>query len=74
MHSKSKNIKFTSYSNANELADEPFESLLSRYQDSLEISMRGSDFNFDSVELLYYKCYRVNFRHGVLYIDSPDWM
>ena len=39
-----------------------------------EISMRGSDFNFDSVQLLYYKCHRVNFIRAGSYIDSPDWI
>ena len=36
MHSKSGNIKFTSYNDANEVDDEFFESLRSRYQDNLE--------------------------------------
>ena len=41
MHSKSNNINFTSYNEAN---DELFESLRSRYPDNLETSMRRSDF------------------------------
>ena len=36
--------------------------------------MRGSDFIFDSVQLLYYKCHRVNFIRAGSYIDSPDWI
>ena len=36
------------HNNANEVVDELFKSLLSRYQDNLEKSMRGSDFIFDS--------------------------
>ena len=36
--------------------------------------MRGSDFTFDSVQLMYYKCYTVNLRRGGLYSDSPDWI
>ena len=36
--------------------------------------MRGNNFIFDSVQLLYYKCHKVNFRCGGLYIDSPDWI
>ena len=34
--------------------------------------MRGSDFIFDSVQLMYYKCHKVKFKRGGLYIDSPD--
>ena len=36
-------------------------SLRSRYQDDLEKSMRESEFIFDSVQLMYYKCHKVNF-------------
>ena len=32
------------------------------------------DFFFDCVNLLYYKCHKVNFKHGLSYIDSPDWI
>ena len=34
--------------------------------------MKGSEFIFDSVQLMYYKCRKVNFRPGGSYIDSPD--
>ena len=36
--------------------------------------MRGSEFVFDYVQLLYYKCHNINFNHGGSYIDSPDWI
>ena len=36
--------------------------------------MRGSDFIFDSVQLLYYKCHMINFKYGGSYIDFPDWI
>ena len=74
MHSKSDNIKFTFYNDADEVVDELFESLRSRYQGNLEISMRESDFIFDSVQLIYYKCHKVNFKRGGSYNDSPDWI
>ena len=35
--------------------------------------MRGSEFVFDSVQLMYYK-YKVNFRCDGSYTDSPYWM
>ena len=40
MHLRKANIKSTSYTDANEVADELFESLRSRYEGNLEISMR----------------------------------
>ena len=68
MHSRSDNIKFTS----NEVLDELLESLRSRYQGHLQTSMRVSDFIFDSVQLMNYKCHKVNFRRAGSNIDSPD--
>ena len=72
MHSKSDNIEFMPYDNANKIANKSFESLYLRYQISLETSMRGSDFIFDVVQLLYYKCHKISFKCGGSYIDSPD--
>ena len=59
MHLKSNNIEFMSCDNANEV-----ESLHLRSQIYLETSMRGSDFIFESVQRLYYKCYKINFKRG----------
>ena len=72
MHSRSDYMEFTSYNDADEVADELFESFLSRYQGNLETSVRGSDFIFDSVQLLYCKCYKLNFKCGGSYSGSPD--
>ena len=36
--------------------------------------MKGSDFIFDSVQLIYYKCHKVNFKRGGSYIDTPYWI
>ena len=47
MHSRNENIKFTFYNAVNEVVNELFDSLRSRYQGNLETSMRGSDFIFD---------------------------
>ena len=47
MYSASDNIKFTTYNDVNEVVNELFESLRSKYQNNLETSMRGSDFIFD---------------------------
>ena len=44
MHSSSDSIRFASYNDPNEVADQLFESRLSRYQDNLETTMKGSDF------------------------------
>ena len=36
--------------------------------------MKGSEFVFDYVYLLYYKCHKTNQNHGGSYIDSPNWI
>ena len=50
------------------------KSLRAKYQDGLEKSMKGSDFIFDSVQLMYYKCHKVNFKRVGSYIDSQNWI
>ena len=63
-----------SYNDANEVVDEHFDSVRSRYQDNLEASMRWSEFIFVSVQLIFYKCHEANFRRDGSYIDSQDWI
>ena len=65
MHSCSKNIKFTTYIYVNDVIEKLFKSLRSKYQNGLETSMKVSDFVFNSVQLMYYKCHKVNFKFAV---------
>ena len=74
MHSKSNNTKFTFDNDGNEVVDELFESLRSRYQANLETSMEEKELIFDSVQLIYYKWHKVNFIGDGSYIDSQDWI
>ena len=46
------------------IIEELFESLLKRYQKGLEESMKRSEFIFDSVDSLYYKCHRIILNRG----------
>ena len=41
---------------------------------SLEKSMKGSEFIFDSVDVLYYNLNKISFNRGGSYIDSPKWL
>ena len=36
--------------------------------------MKGCDFVFDYVILLYCKCLEINPNYGRSYVDSPDWI
>ena len=58
---------------ADEVVKKPFDSLKNKYQNNLE-SRRGSKFVFNYVQLLYYKCHKINPNRGGSYIDSPDWI
>ena len=69
MHSKGSNIEFMFYDNANEVVDELFESLLLRYHIGLETLMRGSDFIFNFVQLLYCKCHKISFKRDGSFFD-----
>ena len=74
MHSKSENMKFTSYNDAKRVVNKLFDSLRLPYQGNSETSMRGSSLIFDLVQMMYYKCHNVDFRSGRSYIGSPDWI
>ena len=56
---------------ANEVINKLFDSLKNRYQNNLE-SMKGSEFVFDYVHLMYYKCHKINPKFGGSYEDSHD--
>ena len=57
-----------------EIIEKRFWSILQNYLKDLEESMRGSEFNFDSVHLLYYDLQKISLKRGGSYIDSPEWL
>ena len=70
---KSSNIEIITGNKTDKLIDELFQSLLQNFQKDLEESMRGSNFYFDSVDLLYYHLQKTSLnRKGGSYIDSPE--
>ena len=73
MHSKSDNIEIMINDGADEAVKQLFDSLKNRYQNYLE-SIKDSEFVFNYVHLLYYKCHKINTNCGESYIDSPDWI
>ena len=72
MHSESDNVKIIIYDKEDEVIAEIFQSLRSRYQIALVTSIKGSNFIFDCVRILYYKCHEINSERGGSCIDSPD--
>ena len=43
-----------------EIIEEPFESLLQKYKEGLEGTMRGSNFVFDSIDLQHYNLHKIS--------------
>ena len=73
MHAKSNKVEIMIGSETDEIIKDLFESFLQKYQEGLEESMRGSEFVYDSVDVL---CYlnKVSLSRGGSYIDSPKWL
>ena len=74
MHTKSDNEEIMIGSDTNEVIKELFKSFLLRYQEGLPEKMKGSEFEFDSVNLLYYGFNKTSLNRGGSYIDSPEWI
>ena len=72
MHSKSdKEIMINDVTY--EFTEKLFNLLKNRYQNNLKL-MGVSDFVLNYVQLLYYKCLKINLNHGGSYVDSLYWM
>ena len=68
----SDNIKAMTCDKADDVIKKLFESVIYRYQVEPKILMKSSDFIFNSVDLLNYKCLKINFKRDGSYIQSPD--
>ena len=62
MHSKSDYIEIKFNEKTDEVIEKLFQSPICRYQTAFETSMRGSDFIFDCIHLLYYQCHQIYFK------------
>ena len=70
-NSKRNNIEIIISDEADKVTKELFDSLKTGYQNVLE-SIKSSELVFDYVNLIYYKCHKINPNHGGSYVDSPD--
>ena len=60
-------------SNTDDIIKKLFKSFLHNYQEELKI-ISGSDFTFESVELMDHKLLRVRLKRSRSYIKSPKWL
>ena len=54
MHTRSDNVEIMFGDDNDDIIKQLFRSLLQRYEENLQNKMRGSDFEFDGANFLYY--------------------
>ena len=74
MYTRSDNEEFMSGSDTDEVIKLLFRSLLQKYQENLQNKMRGSDFEFDGVNLLSYNFNKISLNRGGSYIEPAKWI
>ena len=73
-HTRSDNEEFMNGSDTDEIIEGLFESFLQKYEENLQEKIKGSDFEFDGVNFLYYDFNKISINSGGLYIVSPQWL
>ena len=58
----------------NDIIKKLFRSFLNNYQKEEQIMRGGSNFNFESVELLDYHVHKISLKRGKLYVKSLEWL
>ena len=71
MYTRSDNIEIMFGDDNDDIIEQLFESLLQKYEENLQNKMRGSEFEFDGVNFLYYDFNKTSINRGGSYIDSP---
>ena len=74
MYTRSDNEEFMNGDDTDEIIKELFKSFLQKYEENLQEKMRGSDFEFDGVNVLYYNFNKTSIYRGGSHIDSPKWL
>ena len=74
MYTRSDNVKIIFGEDNDNIIEQLFESLLQKYEENLQNKMKGSDFEFDGVNFLYYDFNKTSINRGGSYIDSPKWL
>ena len=74
MYLRSDNIEIMFGDDNDDIIEQLFESLLQKYEENLQNKVRGSEFEFDGVNFLYYDFNKTSIDRGGSYIDSPKWL
>ena len=74
MYTRIDNIEIMFGDDNDDIIEQLFESLLKKYEENLQNKIRGSEFEFDGVNFLYYDFNKISINRGGFYIDSPNWL
>ena len=74
MYTRSDNVEIMFGDDNDDIIEQLFESLLRKNEENLQNKMRGSDFEFDGVNFLYYGFNKTSINRGGSYTDSPKWL
>ena len=74
MYTRSDNEEFMSGSDTNEVIKLLFRSFLQKYHENLQNQMRGSNYEFDDVNLLYHNFNKISLNRGGSYIVPAKWI
>ena len=74
MYTRSDNEEFMSGSDTDGVIKLLFRSFLQKYQENLQNQMRGSDFEFDGINLLYHNFNKISLDRAGSYIEPAKWI
>ena len=74
MYTRSDNEEFMNGDDTNEIIKLLSESFLEIFEENLQEKMRGSDFEFDGINVFYYNFNKTSIYRGGSYIDSAKWL
>ena len=74
IYTKGEPVEIFMGSNRNDVIDRLFDTTLKRFQKAIKTSIKGSEFNHESVGSLYYHFQIIDIRRAESYIISPNWI
>ena len=74
IHTKSDNIEIMIGTDTSDTINEVIDSLLKRYQEGVEIKMKGSSYIFERINLLEYHLHKITLNRGNSYNESSEWI
>ena len=74
MHTKSNNVEIMNGTDTSDAINNLINSFMTRYQERLEVKMKGSSYTFERIDLLEYDLHKISLNRGSSYIGSPKWL